>query len=95
MNSGVAPDHICLFEIAAEEYRILRDDSKNNHINDVVISWHTSISEAIAALAPMVVMLPIKSLGVLTTERRGRHGAKLAVDEPVSLGGGGAADVCC
>jgi hypothetical protein len=67
---------------------------KNNHIDDVVISWHTSISEAIAALAPMVVILPIKSLGVMTTERRGRDGAKLVVSD-VSLGGGGAADVCC
>lgn len=37
-----------------------------------------------------MVMLPIKGLGVLTNETRGRDGAKLVVSEPVSLGGGGA-----
>jgi hypothetical protein len=40
----------------------------------------------------MMVTLPIKGLGVLTKETRGRDGAKLVVCEPVSLGGGGAAD---
>jgi hypothetical protein len=95
MNSGIAPDPISLFEIEAEEYRILRDDSKkNNHIDDVVISWHTSEPEAIAALTPMMVMLPINNLRARTTQRRGRHDAKLVVSEPVSLGTGGAAETC-
>jgi len=73
------PDPTCLFEMESEEYRILKDDSKNRHIEDVVIPWHTSVSEAITALAPMMVMLPTKCLGVLATETRGRDDAKLVV----------------